>query len=183
MDGFDTGGTTDIIRDGVGKIDVNATMLTSYGDVAQYTNNGALVGGYYGFFIKAPITDALAPYIEGRVNDDRSESKRVELFRVPQADNQANVQFRFLQAATSSWFWAIDNWGVYSVPSGTGPTPPGPLTAAIQNDKVVISWTGSGTLQSTANVVTGPWLDIPTATSPYTPPAGSGDQQYHRLKN
>jgi len=102
QDGNDSQGISDIIRDGLGKIDVSATMLTSYGDVARYTNNGALVGGYYGFFIKVPVTDALAPYIEGRVNDDGTESKRVELFRVPQADNQANVKFRFLQAATSS---------------------------------------------------------------------------------
>jgi len=51
------------------------------------------VGGYYGFFIKAPVTPALAPYIEGRVNDD-GLIERIELFRVPKADNQKTVQFR-----------------------------------------------------------------------------------------
>ena len=34
------------------------------------------------------ISPALAPYISARVDDDRVESKRVELFRLPAADNQ-----------------------------------------------------------------------------------------------
>ena len=82
---FDSQAPADTLRDGLGNIDVTATMMSHYGDVAEYTDpvSGQLVGGYYGFFIKAPITQALAPYIEGRYNDDGSESKRIELFRTP----------------------------------------------------------------------------------------------------
>ena len=58
---------------------------------------------------------SLAPYISARVNDDPVESKRVELFRLPAADNQAAVRFRFAQAGTDSWYWGIDDFGLYSI--------------------------------------------------------------------
>src|SRR6185295_1309137 len=102
----------------------------------------------FGFFLKAPITSALAPYIEGRVNDDGTESKRIELFRVPGADNQKTVQFRLFQAGTSSWYWAIDNWGVYSVPSlGTAQPPPTAptITIARSGTSVTLSWPAAAT--------------------------------------
>jgi hypothetical protein len=175
---FDTQAPSDVIRDGLGNIDVVKTMTTSYGDVARYTDatSGQLVGGYYGFFIKAPITQALAPYIEGRMNDDGSESKRIELYQVPLADNQKNVTFRFVQAGTSSWYWAIDNWGIYSVPSLAGPPSGGSITvSAVKNTdgSITVSWTGGGTLQS-ATTVTGPWQDVPGASSPFKlTPTGS----------
>jgi hypothetical protein len=157
----------DILRDGLGNIDAVKTMTTTYGDVATYTNAaGTRFGGHFGFFIKAPITQALSPYIEGRYNDDSSESKRIELYRVPLADNQKNVQFRFVQAGTGSWYWAIDNWGIYSVPSLVPPQL-GTLGVSLSNGKVVISWTGSGSLQSTADLL-GTWTNVPNATSPVT---------------
>ncbi len=172
----------DTIRDGLGNIDVAKTMLTTYGDVAEYTDptSGQLVGGYYGFFIKAPITPALAPYIEGRYNDDSTESKRIELYRVPLADNQTNVVFRFAQAGTSSWYWAFDNWGVYSVPSLVINQPPGSLAIGQANGKVTISWTGAGTLVSAPNA-TGPWTAVPNATNPMqvTP---TGSRLFYRLQ-
>jgi hypothetical protein len=169
-----------VIRDGLGNIDVIKTMTTSYTDVAMYTDaSNQLVGGYYGFFIKAPITQALAPYIEGRYNDDGTESKRIELYRVPQADNQKNVVFRFVQAGTSSWYWAIDNWGVYSVPSEAAQQAPGALSVSLANGQVSISWTGGGTLQS-ATSLTGTWGTVPNATNPLkvTP---AGGQLFYRL--
>jgi hypothetical protein len=170
----------DTIRDGLGNIDVIKTMMTTYSDVAEYTDptSGQLVGGYYGFFIKAPITPALAPYIEGRLNDDGSESKRIELYRVPLADNQKNVVFRFVQAGTSSWYWAIDNWGVYSVPS-LAVQPPGSLSVAISNGQVHISWTGGGVLQSAPDV-SGTWTNVPNASNPMlvTP---MGNRLFYRL--
>ena len=177
---FDSQGPADIFRDGLGNIDVTKTMTTTYGDVARYTdtNTSQLVGGYYGFFIKAPITPALAPYIEGRYNDDGTESKRIELYRVPFADNQKSVVFRFVQAGTSSWYWAIDNWGIYSVPVSQA-QPPGALNANLVNGQLIISWTGSGTLQS-ASAVLGPWTNVPNASSPLqvTPAPG---QLFYRL--
>lgn len=98
----------DIIRDGTGNIDAVATLNTGRVDQAY--------GLAYSAWIAAPVSAALAPYISGRINDDQVGSKRVEVFRLPAADNQANVRFRLFQAGTASWYWAIDNWGLYSVP-------------------------------------------------------------------
>jgi hypothetical protein len=178
---WDSQAPPDTLRDGLGNIDVVKTMTTHYGDVAEYTDptSNQLVGGYYGFFIKAPITQALAPYIEGRDNDDGTESKRFEAYRVPLADNQKSVVFRFVQSGTSSWYWAIDNWGIYSVPSEASQQPPGVLSVSIANGQVSISWTGGGTLQS-ASSVTGTWSNVPNATNPLkvTP---TGGQLFYRL--
>src|SRR5262249_32947371 len=86
----------DIIKDGLGNIDVGATMNTARGDQAY--------GQSYGSFIGAAISPALAPFVSERVNDDPVESKRVEFIRLTMADNQANVRFRFMQAGTASWY-------------------------------------------------------------------------------
>jgi len=178
---YDSQAGPDVIRDGTGVIDVNATLLTSYSDVARYTDatSGQLVGGNYGFFIKAPITPALAPYIEGRYNDDGTESKRIELYRVPAADNQKSVTFRFVQAGTSSWYWAIDNWGVYSVPS-LASSQLGAVSIASANGKVVISWQGSGTLSGAASL-SGPWVDVPNGTSSPVQVTPTAARQFYRL--
>ncbi|MCB1127169.1 MAG: immunoglobulin domain-containing protein, partial [Verrucomicrobiae bacterium] len=57
----------------------------------------------------------LAPFISARVNDDNLESKRVEVLRLVGADNQAKVRVRFLQTGTASWYFGIDNFGLYSI--------------------------------------------------------------------
>lgn len=97
----------DIIQDDEGNIDAVATMETARDDQAQ--------GEAYGAFIGAPNTPELAPFISARVNDDPYESKRVEVIRLEQADNQPRVRLRFLYAGTASWYWGIDNVGLYSI--------------------------------------------------------------------
>jgi hypothetical protein len=173
----DTQAPADTYRDGLGNIDAITTMTIYHGDAAVYTDpvTGQVVGGHYGDFIKAPITQALAPYIEGRDNDDNSESKRIEVYRVPLADNQKSVVFRFMQAGTGSWYWAIDNWGIYSVPSLA--TPPGSLSISHAGEQVTISWTGGGTLQS-ASSVKGPWTAVPNPANPLKVTVGNGNQFY-----
>ena len=178
----------DIIRDGQGNIDVLTTMLTSYGNVARYTDpvTSQLVGGYYGFFLKAPVTPALAPYIEGRINDDGTESKRIELFRVSGADNQKTVKFRFLHAGTSSWYWAVDNWGVYSVPSVVvNPTGPGSLAASLQNGQISIAWTGAANvqLQTTTSLSSPNWQNVSGTLggSSYQVTVSGGANAFYRL--
>ncbi|RME96324.1 MAG: hypothetical protein D6766_01020, partial [Verrucomicrobia bacterium] len=97
----------DIITDAEGNIDAVATMQTARGDQAK--------GEAYGAFIGAPITQDLAPFISARVNDDPYESKRVEVVRLEQADNQSRVRLRFIYTGTASWYWGIDNVGLYSI--------------------------------------------------------------------
>jgi hypothetical protein len=56
------------------------------------------------------------------------------------------------------------------------------LNAAKQGTNVVVSWVGSGTLQ-TASSIRGPWQDVTPAKSPMTfaPPA-AGQQRFYRLR-
>src|SRR5882724_6468172 len=109
-------------------IDAIKTFTNRYSDVATYVDpgTGTTKGGFYGAFIAAPISQALAPYISARVNDDPVESKRVEYFRMPAADNQPAVRFRFAHAGTDSWYFGIDDFGLYSITPNTTPV----ITAA-----------------------------------------------------
>ncbi|MCZ7635841.1 MAG: hypothetical protein M5U12_07210 [Verrucomicrobia bacterium] len=114
----------DIYKDASGNIDAVKTftnVAACCGDQPWYMDpfgsGQGLWGGYFGAFIG--VTEdkwaTLGPYISARVNDDPVESKRVELFRLPQADNQARVRFRFTQVGTGSWYFGIDNFGLYSI--------------------------------------------------------------------
>jgi hypothetical protein len=100
-------------------IDGYATLSAEQTDTASLTDpdTGEEIGHMYGAFIgvKSNLWSNLGPFISGRVNDDGLESKRVELFPIPQADNQKTVRFRFAQAGTGSWYFGIDNLGVYSI--------------------------------------------------------------------
>jgi hypothetical protein len=84
----------DAIRDGSGGVDAELTLNTPQGDGAY--------GMSYGTWIGATISPALAPFISLRVNDNPTESKRVEFLRLAQADNQSKVRLRFMQAGTSA---------------------------------------------------------------------------------
>jgi YVTN family beta-propeller protein len=154
-----------------GNVDAIKTFTNRYSDVAVYTDpiTQAQKGGFYGEFIAAPISQALAPFINARVNDDPVESKRVELFRLPAADNQPAVRFRFAHAGQDSWYWGIDEFGLYSITPGqlpvitTGPasvsltegltatftvnaTGPGPLTYQWKFNGGVITGATNSTL-------------------------------------
>lgn len=98
----------DLVLDVTGNVDAVATLNTARDDQPY--------GLAYSAWLGAPVTAALAPYLSGRVNDDQTESKRVEVFRLPAADNQPDVRFRLFQAGTASWYWGIDNWGLYAIP-------------------------------------------------------------------
>lgn len=97
----------DIIRDGTGAVDAEATLNAARSDQAY--------GLPYGAWIGANITPDLAPYISARVDDDALESKRVEFFRLPQADKQPKVRLRFGQSGTGSWYFGLDDVGFYSI--------------------------------------------------------------------
>jgi hypothetical protein len=98
--------TADVIRTN-GVVDVGATFNTPRTDQAY--------GLAYGTWIGAPVTAALIPYVSGRINDDNIESIRVEVFRLAQADNAPSVSLRFMQAGTASWWFGIDEVGLYEI--------------------------------------------------------------------
>jgi hypothetical protein len=93
----------DILRDGAGQIDASNTLATVYGDVPDLTTMQPQ-NGYYGAFIGVAREQwaTLGPYLSARVNDDTTESKRVEVIRLAQADNQPAVRFRFASAGISA---------------------------------------------------------------------------------
>jgi hypothetical protein len=111
--------TPDIVKDASGNVDGYATMIAPQGDSAVYTDptTGEPKGGYYGAFIGVLSNkwSTIGPFISARVNDDTTESKRVELFHLDQADNQAKVRLRFAQAGTGSWYFGVDDVGLYSI--------------------------------------------------------------------
>jgi YVTN family beta-propeller protein len=112
----------DVLTTG-GSVDAVKTFTNYYSDVAVYTDpiTQQPKGGTYGTFIAAPISAALAPHISARINDDPVESKRVELFRLAAADNRSAVRFRFAHAGTDSWYWGVDDFGLYTINPGELP--------------------------------------------------------------
>jgi hypothetical protein len=148
----------DIIRDASGAIDALATLNTPQGDGAY--------GQSYGNWFGAPITPGLAPYISGRINDDPVESKRIEFLRLTQADNQAKVRLRFAQSGTGSWYFGIDDVGLYSITQVAPPIAsvvPTNVVEAVGNDVVFtpsVSGIGPFTYQWRFNGV-----DLPNQTN------------------
>lgn len=171
----------DIVKDDAGNIDGYATLSAEQGDTASWTSptTGEEIGKTYGSFVgSASNTWASASaYISGRVNDDTTESKRVEFHRVEKADGQAKVRFRFAQAGTASWYFGIDNFALYSMPDTTVKAVlalTGTNSAAL-----TLSWTGSGKLQEAASLE-GPWSDSTLQTNPQTVTAAG--TKFYRVK-
>ena len=94
-----------------------------HGDIAigYHPDTFEEVGGFYGAYIGAEIGEELAPYISGRIDDNQTESKRYELFRLPEADGEKTVRFRIATSGTWSWYWGIDNFGLYSIAPSSMP--------------------------------------------------------------
>ena len=166
----------DVVAGDDGTADAVATFENAQGDVALVDNLlyqdeddwwdmellDEPIGGSYGAFIGAAIDESLAPHISGRVNDSQTESKRYELHRLPQADNQAKVRLRFAMNGTWSWYWAVDNFGLYSIEEA--PTA-APAIESISADGgvVTINWPGAAgvRLQKTARLANPSWADVP----------------------
>jgi hypothetical protein len=151
----------DLVKAEDGSLDAEATLNKEHGDVANYTDDaGTVIGGTYGAFIGAPITASLAPFIQGRVNDNRFESKRYELFRVSGADNQSKVRFRFTHAGTDSWYWGIDDFGLYA---GVAPTTAPVLSVRADGTQYLISWPTSESgyvLESATSLTQSAWSNV-----------------------
>lgn len=131
----------DVVRFADGSIDGFGTMNRVEGNQAYGTNYGNFIG------VTSDRWASLSNYISPRINDDVLESKRVEIVRIPKADNSAAVRFRFLQAGTASWYFGIDDFGLYSINTPVISGQPGALTvdAGTPATFTVVA-TGAGTL-------------------------------------
>ena len=166
----------DIVTGDDGPVDAEATLNAAHGDVALVNNIlfqdddeiwdmeplEEALGGSYGAFIGAEIDASLAPYISGRVDDNHAESRRFELHRLPRADNQAKVRIRFAMNGTWSWYWAVDNFGLYSIEETT-PTAPDIDSISVKGGVVTINWLGAAgvRLQKSTRLAKPDWQDVP----------------------
>lgn len=144
-------------------VDAVATFTTERPDIARYVDPVSFEekGGTYGAFIGAAVSPDLAPFIQARVNDDPVESKRIELYRLPQADNQQTVRFRFAHAGTDSWYFGLDNFGLYSIPAQ--PPEPPRLTITRTGSAVTLSWPAEATgfaLEATSDLGAANWTAV-----------------------
>ena len=147
-----------------GSIDALTTFTNLHSDAAYYVDPGSGLnnGGYYGAFIGVASNQwsTLAPYISRRVDDNPVESKRVEIFRLPQADNQSKVRLRFAHAGADSWYFGADDVGLYSLP-------PLKINSIVRSGPdVVIEWaygTPPFQVQFKSNL-TGTWSNLGSST-------------------
>ena len=133
----------DILTDASGAINASNTFAAIKPDVADI-DAGTLTGGHYGRYIgvNSNLWSTLAPYLAARTDDDQTGSKRIEIIRLPQADNQPAVRLRFAQVALYSWYFGMDNVGLYSIPNAPAPVltaspTPAVQTAAIGNSATI----------------------------------------------
>lgn len=183
IDSIDGGGDIRFKTDG--SVDAVATLTNPALETASWTDpvTNQTKGDTYGAFIAAPITEALSPYIVARVNDDPVEGKRVEVYRLWQADRKSDVRLRFAFGGTASWYWGVDNIAFYDASApGTAPgasTPPdGEATLSFARTAGGLTLTYTGRLQSADNV-TGPYTDVAGATSPHNVTA-TGSAKFYR---
>jgi hypothetical protein len=92
-----------------------ATLFSTISPSRNWTPNANGIGTNYGSYIKAPINNSLIPFITGHIDDSNTDGKRIEVIRLAAADGQPDVRFRLNANGTSSWFWGIDNFGLYEI--------------------------------------------------------------------
>ncbi|HXU75130.1 MAG TPA: immunoglobulin domain-containing protein, partial [Methylomirabilota bacterium] len=125
----------DILRGANGNIDASNTFAIAHGDVPN-VDASSLANGHYGQYIGVGSNQwaGLAPFIGARIDDDQTDGQRVEVIRLAQADNQPNVRFRFGQVGTWSWYFGMDDFGLYSLTNQGAPvlvSSPSPATLTV----------------------------------------------------
>jgi hypothetical protein len=169
----------DIKLKGDGSVDAVRTFNDPNGDTSSWTVNGVAKGGKYGDGIAAAINDSLSLYVVPRINDDPISGARFEVFRLPQAKGNPGVRLRLASLGTDSWYFAVDNIAFYDVAA--------PVTAPVFNpitrsgNGVIISWTGTGTLEETT-ALGGTWSQSPSQNNPQTVTVTTTGNKFYRLK-
>jgi Concanavalin A-like lectin/glucanases superfamily/Immunoglobulin domain len=115
-----------------GVIDASATFTNYYDDQAgTFFATGPFAGEYAGNFAEfmaAPVGPQDVPFIQGfpddgfnnittggGVNESQWIGKEIEQLRLVGADFQKTVRFRIAYEGRCSWYWGIDNFGLYSI--------------------------------------------------------------------
>ena len=105
------------------------------------------------------------------------------LFRLPQADGRPAVRLRFGHAGTDSWYFGIDDVGLYAI-SGTAPEPE--LVATVSGGNLTISWPAGLTgyiLQESASLTAPAWSPVGgVVNNSVSVPIQTGNR-FYRLMN
>lgn len=174
----------DIVRTEAGDVDAEQTLNTERGDVATYVDElGTAYFGNYGSFIGAPVSPSLAGYLEGRIDDNSTDGKRIEVRRLPAADGRSRVRLRFAHAGTDSWYFGLDNVGFYSVNAAPPESPT--VTAGLEAGGLRLTWPANAAgfvLEQRSEATTGAWTPVAgvTGTSALVPVLG--ERQWFRLR-
>jgi len=176
-------GGYDIVTNALGQVDGEATFTQARTDTPVIVDSVGLTNrnSFWHEFISARSLSSFGPYVSGRVNDNQTESRRFEVFRLPKADNQAKVRFCFTQVGTSSWWYGIDNFGFYSIPSPT-------LSIARIADKVTLSWGPADavgyTPQNSTTLANPQWAPVSTGvvSNSVTLSVGAANQFYRLVR-
>ncbi len=175
LDGSPSG---DIAHTEEGWVDPVLTLTRPQRDAVRYVDpvTSELSDGSYGSFIGVTPDrfETLGPYISARFDDDQLESKRVEFFRLPLADGQAQVRLRFMNCGTDSWYFGIDHVGLYSLES---PVPE--LSMSVSGNFLYLEWGPFGVLQAASDLA-GPWVDLTAVDHTYKVPT-QVDAQFYRV--
>jgi hypothetical protein len=165
---------------------------TNPGEIPTWTDSTGDTNNTYASGIGAPISQALAPFFAPRINDNHYDGKRIEVVRLPLAAHQSDVRLRLGQIGSCSWYFGMSQIAFFDVPpsGATVPTglppvaPTGPtLYVSAAGGKVTVTWTGTGTLQSTTSLA-GSWTAVtpaPTGNT-YTAPIGATGNMFFRLQ-
>ncbi|HTH47167.1 MAG TPA: hypothetical protein VMB21_06625 [Candidatus Limnocylindria bacterium] len=174
----------DIVHNDDGSVDSVTTFATEtiggFQGIAVYTDDdGNEVGGHYGAFIGADPNSDLSAFIQARVDDDPFGSKRIELYPLPQAANQPKVRFRFATAGSDSWYWGVDDFGLYSISSVATPA----LTITPAGGQLTLTFTGAAgaMLQAAASLSAPDWQPVPGVVGNSVTLTPNAAQQYFRV--
>src|SRR5262249_14459615 len=93
-----------VFLDSGGKIDAVETLTKpTPGAPLFFDAEGLPHGTTYGEVLGARVGRALDAFIQGLRRNQMAEGKRVEVYRLKEADGQRRVQLRFLQAGRFGW--------------------------------------------------------------------------------
>jgi len=170
-----------------GVVDALATMTNIFTRVQPNNCTADPDNTYYGKFIgvASNLWSTLGPYISLRAGSDHNTYHTIEQFRLPQADNQANVRFRFAFTGKDYWDWGFDNFGLYSIT----PTPLQITSISKVGTSVIVNWNGTGVnsasgLQKSTSINPPNWVTIPgtIGLSTYTDAFSAGGAYYRAVR-